>query len=475
MSVIWQLPRDILHSVYSEWLGWKDVSRLDVACVGKSDREVWLTSLTDLRIFHTFDINRVSDGLARLFYVWLKSRRVFCVEDFPVSVNVLEDLMGGGLDMESYCPSLRSITIRRWYGFKSNPDVDEVKVNMSVFLSHCHSLQGVTITLNYDDDSYFNVVLEVLVEKLRENSLIKIALRHSLKAHESKMLLATLLAKNASSLRDLHVNAMGMDLLFSTLIKNQIRLRVLDVYIAGDLSHQTTTSLISYLSSAIHTNNESKSVYIWVKGSNDDWAVSLSHALRRRQYKQVTLKLREDYYHPVGNLKSLLEPYEIHLIVFTSNNFLISILQDLPHLNSLCLSRLAGKHCTDATLAAITQHAKSLTELIMVFDYVDLSSDGFRFSDKLMSDLIETCQLLESLRMPCYGLESLVSVSKHSSLRCVELTMTESVPEEMLDGLLLDEKVTWPCRLEKAIVRLRGSYYYEFNQSISGHWSKQRL
>eukprot|EP00981_Chlorochromonas_danica_P004650 scaffold921_cov190-Ochromonas_danica.AAC.7 len=48
MSVIWQLPGDILHSVYSEWLGWKDVSRLDVACVGKSDREVWLTSLTDL-------------------------------------------------------------------------------------------------------------------------------------------------------------------------------------------------------------------------------------------------------------------------------------------------------------------------------------------------------------------------------------------------------------------------------------------
>eukprot|EP00981_Chlorochromonas_danica_P012704 scaffold5304_cov99-Ochromonas_danica.AAC.1 len=146
MSVIWHLPGDILHSVYSEWLGWKDVSRLDVACVSKSDREVWLTSLTDLKIFNAVDINRVSDGNLRLLYIWLKSRRVFCVEDFPVSVNVLEDLMVGGLDMESYCPALRSIMIWGWYDYERNPDVDEVKDNLSDFLSHCHSLQGVTMT-----------------------------------------------------------------------------------------------------------------------------------------------------------------------------------------------------------------------------------------------------------------------------------------------------------------------------------------
>eukprot|EP00981_Chlorochromonas_danica_P003581 scaffold661_cov162-Ochromonas_danica.AAC.6 len=85
MSIMWwQLPTDILHSVCSEWLRWKDLSRLDVACAEKTDREAWLSSLNDLRI---------SRG-------------------FPVSVSVLEDLVEGGLDiMESYCPALRSIEI----------------------------------------------------------------------------------------------------------------------------------------------------------------------------------------------------------------------------------------------------------------------------------------------------------------------------------------------------------------------------
>eukprot|EP00981_Chlorochromonas_danica_P004063 scaffold769_cov178-Ochromonas_danica.AAC.6 len=368
MSVIWQLPGDILHSVYSEWLGWKDVSRLDVACVGKSDREVWLTSLTDLRIFNALDYCWVSDGKLSLFYNWLKSRRVFCVEDFPVSVNVLEDLMVGGLDMESYCPALRSIYIRRGSGIKSNPDVDEVKDNLSDFLSHCHSLQGVTITMD-DKDSYFNVVFEVLLEKVRENALTKIALWHSdLRRHESQVMLSTLLVKHASSLRDLDVNAMRTDVLFSSLIMNDIHLRVLRVSIVGDISRMTA-SLISYLSSAgdlleslkvnwgllgvyqclnlydiddlmvslatscpkltrleiddntvcdtrnlrllyeqcphlqdvfikeaIGTNNIRRELSIWVKGSNNDWLVCLSHALRRRQYKKVTLRLEEDNY-----------------------------------------------------------------------------------------------------------------------------------------------------------------------------------
>eukprot|EP00981_Chlorochromonas_danica_P010061 scaffold2983_cov208-Ochromonas_danica.AAC.2 len=394
MSVIWQLPGDILHSVYSEWLGWKDVSRLDVACVGKSDREVWLTSLADLKIFNAVDIYRVSDDNLRLLYIWLKSRRVFCVEDFPVSVNVLEDLMVGGLDMESYCPALRSIVLRRRYDYESDPDVDEVKDNLSDFLSHCHSLQGVTIGMKYDADFYFNVVLEVLIEKLRENSLIKIGLWNSFVGHESEIMLETLLIKHAASLQQLYLDitdGMRMDVIASTLINNHIHLRLLDVSIFFNPS-PLIASLISYLSSAgdlleslnvkwwygsgtynidallvsvatscskltrmlfygfgtcsmekvrllyeqcrhlqdavideaIDTNSTSRSVSIWARGSNEDWAICLSYALRRRQYKIVHLILTDKYYHPVENLKSLLEPYEICLSVETSNDSLTS-------------------------------------------------------------------------------------------------------------------------------------------------------
>eukprot|EP00981_Chlorochromonas_danica_P012089 scaffold4438_cov114-Ochromonas_danica.AAC.1 len=50
-SLLLQLPRDILHSVYSEWLSsWRDLSCLDVGCVGKEDREAWLCSLRELRM-----------------------------------------------------------------------------------------------------------------------------------------------------------------------------------------------------------------------------------------------------------------------------------------------------------------------------------------------------------------------------------------------------------------------------------------
>eukprot|EP00981_Chlorochromonas_danica_P009041 scaffold2446_cov177-Ochromonas_danica.AAC.1 len=445
--------------------------------------------------------------------------------------------MVGGSDIKSYCPALRSIIIWGWYDNERNSDVDEVKDNLSDFLSHCHSLQGVTIDMK-DDERYFNVVLEVLVEKLRENSLIKITFGHCLKAHESEVMLILFLAKHASSLRELHLGVMRISLLFSSLIKYDINLRVLDFGVASDIS-QTAACLISYLSSAgdllerltvnfgwrfynidnllvslatccpklthlefddsricsmenvrllyeqcphlqdvsirytIDTISERKVVSIYVKGSNDDWAVCLSHVLRRRQYKKVHLILTEDYYRPVGNLKSMLEPYEICLSVETCNDSLICLLQDLPHLKSLYLSRYFGKHYIDATLTAIiTQHTERLTELLMGFDYTDMNSGGLRYFDKKMSDLIEACQLLERLKMHCYGLESLVAVSKHSSLRFVDLAMTESVSIKMLDVLLLHDTVAWSSNLVRACVRTTRNNYYAFDQD-TGHWSKE--
>eukprot|EP00981_Chlorochromonas_danica_P015210 scaffold10898_cov189-Ochromonas_danica.AAC.1 len=334
-------------------------------------------------------------------------------------------------------------------------------------------------------------------------------------------MLETLLTKQASSLQQLYLDTadgMRMDIIAPTLIKNHIHLRVLDVFISGDIS-QMTASLISYLSSAgdlleslkvrwygsgsyniddlmvslatscskltrmlfygvvtcsmekvrllyeqchllqdavideaIDTNSTSRSVSIWVKGPNEDWAVCLSHALRRRQYKKVTLRLRGNYYHPVGNLKSLLEPYEICLETSAPESTLISLLQDLPHLNGLCMTILFDYQYTYATLAAITQHAaKSLNELRVACRRMEVNALS-RF-DRLVSELIKKCELLASLRISGCGLESLVAVSKHSSLRDVDFrTFNDVVSEQMLDGLLLDEKVQWPSTLEEGTV-----------------------
>eukprot|EP00981_Chlorochromonas_danica_P013233 scaffold5987_cov222-Ochromonas_danica.AAC.3 len=243
MSVMWKLPTDILHSVYGEWLGWGDLARLDIACVEKNHREAWLSSLTDLRISRGGV--SLSDAKKRMFCRWLVNRKVLCVEGFPVSVSVLEDLVGGVLDiMESYCPALRSIEIDTgiWY---------LRKFDLSVFLSHCHNLQGVTVWMNTDrHDKSDAVVMEVLVEKLRENSLVKISLRGIEVYEEHNVMVANLLQKHASRLRDLHISmsyGKGIDLIISTLIENKICPRALSLDISrSDLS--SMNSLMSYLS-----------------------------------------------------------------------------------------------------------------------------------------------------------------------------------------------------------------------------------
>eukprot|EP00981_Chlorochromonas_danica_P003135 scaffold622_cov174-Ochromonas_danica.AAC.11 len=216
-----------------------------------------------------------------------------------------------------------------------------------------------------------------------------------------------------------------------------------------------------------------KDVSRLVKGSNEDWAFCLSHVLTRRQYKKVTLQLKEDYYHPVESLRSVLEEYEI-LETNASEATLISLLQDLPHLDCLYLRRFDDNHYTDATFAAIIQHvAKSLTKFEVVSG--DMDMNGFSRFDRFMSELIKKCELLTSLTICRCGLESLVAVSKHSSLRLAVLTTDPSVPEEMLDGLLLDEKVMWPSTLEiAAVISYMRIFAYEFNEK-SRHWSKQGM
>eukprot|EP00981_Chlorochromonas_danica_P014890 scaffold9354_cov192-Ochromonas_danica.AAC.4 len=507
MSVIWQLPKDILHSIYSEWLGWKDLSSLDRACVEKNIREEWLSSLSDLRMlkgaFWSYTKVKV-----RILYKWLESRKVFWVEDFPIKVDVLEDLVTV-LDMEYYCPLLRSIKI------------DTCSIN-----EHISDIsQGVTVWMS-DFDS--DIVLSVLIEQLRENSLVSIFLLGYRGFKASNGMITDLLTKHACSLRAFNINIVNgedMNFIVSTLIVNKICLRQLTT-ILGNMPSQEIPALISYLSSSggwlenlevisthkpfnsedlvasvatscpkltrlvtlrcnpcsietlrqlyeqcphlqdvsvdrvIQTDEKRKSISIDVKGHNEDWAICLSHALRKRQYEKVTLRLREDYNYRVENLKSMLEPYHIDLDPsITLETSLISLLQDLPHVNSLDLP--PEVNYTYATLGAISEHANSLTEL-------KLSS--INFPDKQLSKLFKTCQLLKKLTVVYCGLVSLVAISKLSNLNIVSISMNRCVSVKLLERLLLDENVTWPSTLKEGyIIAYRCEIPYLFNNE-SHQW-----
>eukprot|EP00981_Chlorochromonas_danica_P005870 scaffold1206_cov184-Ochromonas_danica.AAC.7 len=542
MSIIWQLPEDILHRIYSEWLEWKDLSMLDIACVKKNERELWLTSLSDLKMTQTLATNNIFWNVVkmRVFYKWLRSHRVFWVEGFVVMVDALEVCLEV-LDVESFCPALHSIEIDRFSNDKTIPDIVQLESNLSLFLSHCHNLREITTRMGdmYEKSKYLYAdVLSVLVEKLRENSLVKISLLGIIGHHESHVEITSLLLKHASSLQEFTLSQTdGMELIMSTLIENQIRLRVLNV----DLGYEPSDIipyLISYISSAgdlledlkvenwpynvdklvlsvsascpklirleinsngtacsvtilrqlfeqcpylqdvsidktIFTDDGNMSVTIEVKGSNDDWAVCLSHALRRRRYEQVTLRLRVDYYHPVENLKSMLEPYFIELFSKTNEASLISLLHDLPHLNRLDLKKVTLDQYTDAALSAIAEHAKSLTELGLIYDIYDYAySIGRSSYDMQLSKLIKTCQLLRKLNICCCGWDSLVAISNHSTLKMITLTTPEDISMEMLDGLLLDEKVKWPSTLEEGCIHpCLQRFAYDFNME-SHRWIK---
>eukprot|EP00981_Chlorochromonas_danica_P009418 scaffold2655_cov248-Ochromonas_danica.AAC.2 len=456
-----------------------------------------------------------------IFFEWLKSRKVYCVEDFPIRLNVLEDLVTV-LDMESYCPVLRSIQITKLSNNQHSFDISNVKSNLSVFLSHCPNLRGVTVFVsNLDSD----VVLSVLVEHLRENSLVKISLQDIETHNEINAMVANFLTKHASSLRDLsisNVDEVDMDFVVSTLIKNQMRLRKFTIIFRGEPS-QALSSLISYLplsgglledldvcSEGITFDGEDlvasvatscpsltrfitydcnscsietlrrlyeqclhlldvrvgnidriievhpKSLSIEVKGHNEDWAICLSYALSRRQYKRVTLWLREDNYHSVKNLKSMLELYDIELEVFnTSESSLISILQDLPHLNEFHLFPNDNTEFTYASLAAVSKHANRLTELKI---------DGDYFSDKSLSKLFKACRLVERLLVVHCGWKSLQVISKLSNLTTVQLVVPAYISRELLDGLFLNEKVTWSSALKEGSIKAfgwRDSYYFD--------------
>eukprot|EP00981_Chlorochromonas_danica_P015224 scaffold10968_cov170-Ochromonas_danica.AAC.1 len=140
------------------------------------------------------------------------------------------------------------------------------------------------------------------------------------------------------------------------------------------------------------------------------------------------------------------------------------MLEDLPHLNKLRLHQ--DNLYTGAALAIILEHAKSLTDLTVTSNHTDSVSRSF--SDHQLSELIKACELLQIIFISNCEMESLVAISKHSSVIMVDLYMNESVTVEMLDELLLDEKVEWPPTLEDGSIQVC-ERNYEFNKE-SRHW-----
>eukprot|EP00981_Chlorochromonas_danica_P011470 scaffold4017_cov199-Ochromonas_danica.AAC.2 len=168
----------------------------------------------------------------------------------------------------------------------------------------------------------------------------------------------------------------------------------------------------------------------------------------------------------------MLGRYQIWVGASSSETSLISLLQDLPHLNSLRLDQVINNQYSDATLSAIIVHAKSLTELFVTPDYNN--QYGRSISDKQLGELIEHCPSLERLAVLSCGLEIVIAALKHSNVNNIHLAMDRNVSEDMLDRVLLDKKVKWSSTLEVGSVgSFANTFSYKFNKE-DRHWSKDK-
>eukprot|EP00981_Chlorochromonas_danica_P014921 scaffold9428_cov200-Ochromonas_danica.AAC.4 len=241
-SLLWQLDRDVLHCLYSEWLGsWRDLRALDVACAGESggDRAAWLSSLSGLVMAR--GMNELPDYFRNKvveLYKWLGSRNVFLVEDFPVRLESLDDLQNA-LNLTTYCPDIRSIEIDRNEGTddsRKEVNIKAMQDGFCLFLKQCRRLNSVTIkphgssfaTIKIDE-----MLLSVMFKELKNNTLVKINLRID-SVSISLRSITRLLSNHTSSIKDVVIVASvpiqgSFDEVLNFLGQNRISLRRLTI------------------------------------------------------------------------------------------------------------------------------------------------------------------------------------------------------------------------------------------------------
>eukprot|EP00981_Chlorochromonas_danica_P013011 scaffold5640_cov182-Ochromonas_danica.AAC.3 len=253
-SLLLELPRDILHSVYSEWLSsWRDLSCLDVGCVGEGDREAWLCSLSEVKMRNRLAYRVLSDESMRMWYEWVISRKVLVAERFPVWLSVFANL-ATELDFGSYCPALRSIDIVNDISVEACPvrsnELSVLEERLDLFVRQCVCLKEVSIDCGVNSDVR-DLVLSVLTKGLEVNTLQSVCIKVCTSISTSTVnMIRQLLANHLTSIHDLEfsyieVSEESIDRIMSILQEKPTHLKKLCLCI----DHISLLQVSRYLSS----------------------------------------------------------------------------------------------------------------------------------------------------------------------------------------------------------------------------------
>eukprot|EP00981_Chlorochromonas_danica_P007197 scaffold1595_cov171-Ochromonas_danica.AAC.2 len=557
-SLLLQLPRDILHIVYSEWLpSWRDLSRLDVGCVGKEDREVWLCSLSELKMRNWDILRRLSQHSMERWYEWLISRKVLLVEMFPVRLSVFANLIiATELDFGSYCPSIRSIEITNDLDATvrslDSSTLSVLEDRLYLFVKECIRLEGMCFFGANDSSEITNLILSALRRGIKANTLHNISINFWPPASASPSTLSMilqLLANQVSSMEDFEFSDDGIskesvDELMILLHENRSPLKKLGLIV----THISLLKLLECLSSvgehletlqvgrfsmpcrvdyvardclstlgrscpelkrvslftcdtpsdefsirkiyqlyelcsnftsfhyspsrfeaiSINVNYQNELNYVlqpidrFSREEKDEFLECMRLAILRSQCKLTVSN------HPFcGNfvqqhddwvlMKSKLSPYLTDLNGMMSESILIEAVKELPRLERLIVN-LAEERFGDLSLSVLKEYGNGL-KMLWLFG-MRLPPEQCSFTDEMISKVILGCEMLEELRMPGAGQESVLAVKHHSRLRKVYLDEVKLSQEEMSSMLALDEregeeKRVWR-RLQKGEINGKG-------------------
>eukprot|EP00981_Chlorochromonas_danica_P010954 scaffold3554_cov186-Ochromonas_danica.AAC.2 len=115
--------------------------------------------------------------------------------------------------------------------------------------------------------------------------------------------------------------------------------------------------------------------------------------------------------------KSNLSPYVTDVDGVMSESILIEAVKELPRLEKLVID-LEEEKLSDLSLAAIREYGYGLKRL-KFYNANEYIPEQCSFSDEMISKVIRGCEMLEELRIPCAGYESVLAVKHHSRLRSV--------------------------------------------------------
>lgn len=525
MALLSTLSRPILSCILHEWLDWRDISFLDVACVGNV-RIAWLALLAGQILRPFFSPRHLPFHALKTYYTWLAHRGV-TIEELAVNLSMLEEVIPFA---ETLCS--RSLTGLAFFD-QPGEEISPVPLveGLEAILSRCVALQELTFLGELPFDLLR--VVDRHLQTLRKLQFIKTAFapqkaalfvtRHISTVRELRLegfsgdavRILDFLQQNAFALQKLHMKIQGMSRVTHPVLLNYLSLHgsalqelsverlprrfvitdvTLDALLTVCPSLRELTLLYGrtgtspnelHLSRLFEKFAQMQSIHLdglVIKTDISKRHVSSSLSLLQRSCAQsedwidcLRHVLKDGYTLSVDTNTLKIANDVIVLIVQRLKHFLTHLTASSPFMGTDLLSYLVrecsklqsltlsglGSKVGDGALLAIAEHCPRLEALSLSGH--SLNNDRVRFSDTAICHVATSCLRLETLSLPGAGCCSLNAVARLPRLESFRFDDSSSSQEE-LRSLFSSSSLCWPSSFSSGRIYLSCDTFFHVEQ-----------